>query len=432
MIADLTLSRPSYQAGTPVVGTVRIHRAAKTDASAAAVDDGAQQQQQQERPIRDEIVSARLYLAGRAHLGSNSRGKVSRWRSTQEVNQLKKIYGEHACLTMAKMEEKSCWCGWNSGSLFSGSKNNDDSSAVETTSVNHEELPISTKASSFCKTIQPPQVTHIEQAERYAVHSCLNHNSSSSRTNNSDGSGDTNAQNQQPSNDYSHLPTTQDNNAICLWMTNVLELLDIPERHLDRKCTCNNAENCQCQLRPGRGKFHGDMNPYRPLQLPDLDVVRDVWKGIEKKMSQTDIAVKGKAILSIPTSDNVDASGTTESCNEETINVVEQNMKDGEKVESSTTGTDTKAAAVSPWDQIVASANPARNDASSATNESADELPLEKMQLALSFRADLPPDVPPTMSAECVKYFYSAVLAITTVEGEVRFFPFLFQCHCIL
>eukprot|EP00581_Thalassiosira_minuscula_P015679 CAMPEP_0183733764 /NCGR_PEP_ID=MMETSP0737-20130205/41944_2 /TAXON_ID=385413 /ORGANISM="Thalassiosira miniscula, Strain CCMP1093" /LENGTH=54 /DNA_ID=CAMNT_0025967083 /DNA_START=23 /DNA_END=183 /DNA_ORIENTATION=- len=54
MKADLFLSRSSYRSGTPVVGTVRIYH--DTDTTPAAV---------RETSIRREIVSARLYLAGR-------------------------------------------------------------------------------------------------------------------------------------------------------------------------------------------------------------------------------------------------------------------------------------------------------------------------------------------------------------------------------
>lgn len=72
----------------------------------------------------------------------------------------------------------------------------------------------------------------------------------------------------------------------------------------------------------------------------------------------------------------------------------------------------------SAWEQIVASAN-AGNEALVNNIKPPSDIPLEDMQLALSFRADLPSDVPPTMSAECVKYFYSAVLVVTTVEGDV-------------
>jgi len=335
---------------------------------------------------------------------------------------LKKIYGEHACLTMAKVEEHSCWSGWNSGQEeVSLDRDNSDEGTREISGNDHE-LPTKT---TFCKTIKLPQVTHIEQAERLAVHSCLNH-SSPSKTNNdaSNKSTDSN-EHDKSNNDYSQLPTPQENNAICFWMTNVLELLDIPERHLDRKCTCA-ADNCQCQLqrlRPGRGKFHGDMNPYRPLQLPDLDVVRDVWKDIGNKSVQKNNAVEdcqkeenGFLSNSITTNTS-DNSKPSPSYKEEKVEDMQQKVEGDEGDKSAATKT-TIPKPQSAWEKIVASAN-VGNEAIENKNETSSDTPLEQMQLALSFRADLPLDVPPTMSAECVKYFYSAVLVVTTVEGEL-------------
>jgi hypothetical protein len=71
----------------------------------------------------------------------------------------------------------------------------------------------------------------------------------------------------------------------------------------------------------------------------------------------------------------------------------------------------------SAWDRIVASVKSKSNV--TTTFESNAPVPLEQTQFALSFRVNLPIDVPPTMSAECVKYFYSAVLVVNTVDGEV-------------
>ena len=197
-------------------------------------------------------------------------------------------------------------------------------------------------------------------------------------------------------------------------MTNILELVDVPERHLDRTCTkcCttsqyassdaidvltdDNAANYQCHhLRPGRGKFYGDMYPYRPLQIPDLNVVREAWKDVENNK------VEHK-----------------QQCGLE-VEEVGQGRKSEEESSSNSV-----SALPSAWERIVASANNhVSSDISAKGNESSSfKTPLEHNQLALSFRANLPPDVPPTMSAECVKYFYSAVLVVTTAEGEVRGF----------
>ena len=392
MKADLILSRSNYQAGTPVVGTVRIHHAEDNNAAASATaanhDDGGQQLQQ--TPIRDEIVSARLYLAGRAHLGSTAHGKVSKWRSTQEINQLKKIYGEHACLTMAKIDEQSRWKEWNNCSSIhaEASDYHGGSCSISSGGANHKQ----SKATTFCTTIPPPQVTHVEQAERLAVHSCLHHSYTSHKTihEHTNSTYDNETTNSHPTNnDYSNLPTPHENNAICFWMTNVLELLDIPERHLDRQCTCVNKDDCNCEashLRPGRGKFHGDMYPYRPLQLPDLNVVRDALRGVDESNAGA-----------LQESEKSEISACGNDCEEK-------------KVSGGQDDTDSTS---SVWERIVASANPDKESNSGTI------LPLEQMQVAVSFRADLPSDVPPTMSAECVKYFYSAVLVVTTAKGEV-------------
>ena len=389
--ANIILSRPSYQAGTSVVGTVQITRTPNNEAK----NNNNNATTTSSSPIRNEIVSARLYLAGRAYLGGNSRtgGKVSsssRWRSMHEINQLKKIYGEHhACLTMAKMDETSWWQENN------GNDDNDDCD------LNNN----STKKTSFHKAVQTPQVTYIEQAERFAVHSFLHPSTSTSVK--------TNDNHTVHHNDYTNLPTPHENNTICFWMTNILELIDVPERHLDRTCTkcCaasttdtasssatdDNAANYQCHhLRPGRGKFYGDMHPYRPLQIPDLNVVREAWKDVENNK----VEHKQQYGLEV---EEVGQGGKSEE--ESSSNAV--------------------SALPSAWESIVASANNhASSDISAKDNNesSSSKTPLEHNQLALSFRANLPPNVPPTMSAECVKYFYSAVLVVTTAEGEVRGF----------
>ena len=389
--ANIILSRSSYQAGTSVVGTVQITNDEANNNNNATTSSS---------PIRNEIVSARLYLAGRAYLGGNSRtgGKVSsRWRSMQEINQLKKIYGEHhACLTMAKMDETSWWQE-NENNNIGG--DNDDCDLTNNSTI---------KKTSFHKVVQPPQVTHIEQAERFAVHSFLHPSTSTSVK--------TNDNHTVHHNDYTNLPTPHENNTICFWMTNILELVDLPERHLDRTCTkcCSTTstadsassgaidaltddKNYQCHhLRPGRGKFYGDMHPYRPLQIPDLNVVRDAWKDVE--------------------------NNKVEHKQQYGLEVEEVEVGQGRKSEEESSS-NAASALPSAWESIVASANNhVSSDISAKDNESSSssKTPLEHNQLALSFRANLPPDVPPTMSAECVKYFYSVVLVVTTAEGEVR------------
>ncbi|KAL3758503.1 hypothetical protein ACHAWU_008257 [Discostella pseudostelligera] len=275
---------------------------------------------------------------------------------------------------MAVTDEQSRWNEWNDGvenRAASGSIDYVDD--IMETFDSNDDPP---RRTSFCQKIQPPQVSHIEQAERLTVHSCLHHHSviPSSSAEQSDNSSGGN----QPSNDFSHLPAPHENNVVCLWMTNVLELLDLTERHLDRKCMCANEQNCKCQLRPGRGKFYGDMHPYRPLQLPDLNVVNEIWNDMENKMS--------------------------DSLYSEEVSNDDPNHGASPKSQSA-------------WSRIVESANP-HPDPATPTN------PIEQHQLAFSFRANLPPDIPPTMSAECVKYFYSVVLVVTTVDGK------LLVSHC--
>mmetsp|Transcript_30625 Transcript_30625/g.58057 ORF Transcript_30625/g.58057 Transcript_30625/m.58057 type:complete len:838 (+) Transcript_30625:58-2571(+) len=495
MKADLIFSRTSYHAGTPIVGTVRIHRTIPkhvnisdntthrtlhNDSNSHNDDDDRQQQrpqqqQQQSLPIRNEIVSARLYLTGRSHLGSTRVGvgsgsgsggsgggggkaiqvvSSSRWRSAQEINHLKKIYGEeHPCLTLAKMDEISCWNDeWNNhdtnshsrrrrgrGKKESNNDNNDaDGSRISSDKDDDSELlaTTSSKKTTFCRPIEPPSVSHIEQAERFAVHSFLHPSSASSaKTNNNNGSKRSNINNdskytqrqqqqQQQRHEYSHLPTPQENNSICFWMTNVLELLNVPERHLNNHRKYNNAHDEQL-LRPGRGRFHADMYPYRPLQLPDLDVVKDVWKDIEKNrhvVMGKDNGVEGgeeeeeSSSLSSNGSDSVELpSRIDKSC--ETVN---------EGIKSTTTKSAILTKPMSAWEKIIASSNASNNEASPNKYASGADSnpPLEEMQLALSFRADLPPNIPPTMSCRCVKYFYSAVLVVTTADGE------LLVTHC--
>lgn len=415
MKADLLLSRPSYRSGTPVVGTVRIHRDCPVD----RLSRGG-------RSIRDDIVSARLYLSGCASLGGGG-GKLSRWRSTQEINQLKNIYGEqHACLTVAAIEERSSWHAYNGGTNQEGRAVVGSSRYDEIETPGKDIYTTPAARATFRKIMSPPRVTHIEQAERLAVHSCLHH-VSSAKTTKHDGGGecksiDANARNV-PRNDYSHLPTPHENNVICFWMTNVLELLDVPERHLDRHAAENHR---RCQLRPGRGKFYGDMHPYRPLQLPNSTVLREIWQEIENKsLQKKDLDVRCGEPTTKGTNSLIKSSSLMNSHGEDTdkSNLTKQQVEVDEGVKPPNTHME----ALSPksaWERIVASANTSKE--TSAGNDLYSAVPLEQIQLALSFRANLPADVPPTMSTECVKYFYSAVLVVTTAEGEVGLHSSLF------
>jgi hypothetical protein len=50
----------------------------------------------------------------------------------------------------------------------------------------------------------------------------------------------------------------------------------------------------------------------------------------------------------------------------------------------------------------------------------AEELPLEYLHLAFTFRADLPLDIPHSAIATCVRYSFSVVVSAKTASNEVR------------
>ena len=246
---ELLLSRPSYHAGTPVVGTVLIRRAAKESATLSCAD----------------LASARLYLAGRAQI-------QGRWRSAQEVERLRYMHGEHACLTRAKMEERRRWDALN-GDVASRGRRGGTRGEEEAGEVSSD-CGEATTTGSFCTTLPAPKVTHVEQAEHLSVDSCLHHGAAPARANDQN----------DPLDDLSHSQNPRDDNVICFWMTNALELLDVPERHSDRTSVLDG---------------HGDMNPYRPLQLPDLNVVRDVFREIEKSATENSLLEENREEISL-------------------------------------------------------------------------------------------------------------------------------------
>eukprot|EP00984_Skeletonema_dohrnii_P018737 scaffold8826_cov122-Skeletonema_dohrnii-CCMP3373.AAC.6 len=335
MKADLVLSRSSYRAGSSVVGTVRIHCPSPPDATTQNDKNS-----KDSHSIRDDVVSARLYLAGRSYLGNKH--KVSRWRSTQEMSNLQKLYGEdgHACLRMAKMEEMTHWQREQNDNF----EDNEDR-----------------RSAAMNKATQPPAVTHIEQAERLAIHSHL-HPKYNQYT--------------EGANDYSHLPSFTENNTICFFMTNVLELLDLPERS---------------------GNFHEDMNPFQPLHLPDLHFFRDA---MNQNNDFTGIDSNGvdEEYCEDFENESHDSSSNCSFSGEDSDEEIEQHRKEPSK--NATTST------LPTWQQIMNTAKPPSPE-------------LERSQIVLSFRTELPTDLPPTLSAECVKYFYSAVLVVTTTTGEI-------------
>lgn len=346
MRAELVLSRSSYRAGSPVVGTVRIHCAPRTDATQNDMNAA------DSHCIRDDVISARLYLAGRSYLGNKH--KVSRWRSTQEISKLHKLYGEdgHACLRMAKMDEISRWQREQNDNF----EDNEDQ-----------------RSASISKACQPPEITHVEQAERLAIHSFLHPKYN---------------QCNEGANDYSHLPSFTENNTICFFMSNVLELLDLPERP---------------------DSFHGDMNPFQPLHLPDLSVFRDATNQSNDYADIEDIdnnGVNEEYSEYIDDYENVSNDHDSSSCStnrEDSDEAIEHqyNEPSGNATISS----------LPTWQEIMSTTKPCTNPPTSPQ--------LERNQIVFSFRTELPTDLPPTLSAECVKYFYSAVLVVTTATGEI-------------
>jgi len=343
MKAELVLSRSSYRAGTPVVGTVRIHCPPPTQSQ-------RNEDHSDSHTIRDDVVSARLYLAGRSYLGNKN--KVSRWRSAQEISNLLKLYGGedgHACLRMAKMEEMAHWQREQNDN-FQDNEGLAGSDHRRTTGIS--------------KTIQPPEVTHIEQAERLAIHSHLHPK---------------HHQNNEGANDYSHLPSFAENNTICFFMTNVLELLDLPERP---------------------GNYHEVLNPFQPLRLPKMNVS----KGAISQNNHFTGSIDNNSVDEEYGEEGSHGSSDFSSSGEE---VSEEGIEQRHKKSSGNATTST----LPTWQQIM-------NSTIASTNCPAPPQ-LDRTQIVLSFRTELPTDLPPTLSAECVKYFYSAVLVVTTTTGEI-------------
>ena len=270
--------------------------------------------------MRDEIRSARLYAAGRAGLGSRRGGRggggAGKWRSPAELGQLRTVYGdEHPCLSLAKSDE----------------------------------LSARSDASD-----RPAATTSIELADRYAVHSLL-HPKSAIRLE-----------------DCEELPSPVQCNIVCHWMTNVLDLMSLPERHES----------------DWRAKLHGGLYPFQPLKLPDLDVVREAL---------TDLANPGITARSL----ELEAGG--------------DEFKAEEKTEDDESHEGAHAEKLSAWEWVCESA-----DRLAPTPDFGDRMPLEDTQFAATFRVDLPDDLPPSMSAECAGYFYSVVLVVETASGKVN------------
>lgn len=308
MEAELILSRMAYRAGTPVVGSVRIRCAgASTDKS-----------------IRSKVASARLYLTGQAHLRPGS----SSWRSSKEISTLKSLYGEHACLTFASLQERS----------------------------GHDR-----------------EFTLIEKADRIALQMRM-HKQQEFR---------------------STLPLEEPNreeDVICFWMTNVLDLMDVPENDMgEQLCLSTDARNPNKTNIPNAARYELSRTP---LQLPDHNTLCRVLNTRQDALNET------FEVDSIESSDE------------------DSNSIDSEK---SMTAADPTIKDDSNWERIMASSGTQPNSTTQYL-EWEDKKQLLDSQIAITFRSNLPEDAPATLSAECVKYFYSAVLVVTTEDEEVIIF----------
>lgn len=300
MNAELLLSRTAYKAGTPVVGTVRIRSDADEHASESSTK---------------EISTAHLYLTGQAHLRPGS----SSWRSSKEISKLKSLYGEHACLTFASLQER---------------KRGDE------------------------------KLTLIEQADRVALNLRM-HNRNEFR---------------------SELPINEsyygEEDVICYWMTNVIDLMNVAEDAVGEELLFSEDSNVNEKEKNSRDRYY---LPRKPLKLPDYNILCQL-------LNTTADALHDR------TDDDINSLGSSD----------DSDSCDDNKLLA------TKISDQSTWDRIMASAKFQPDDSSRLQQKA-----LLESQLAITFRSNLPEDVPPTITTECVKYFYSAVLVVTTTNDEV-------------
>jgi hypothetical protein len=378
---ELFLSRTAYRAGTSVVGSIRIRLAddlsahqnfvdelspglehdakpiAKTSCAKGPAIDEAKSTSIQ-TPIRQKLTSVRLYLTGQAQLrGSSS----SSWRSSKEIAKLKSLYGEHACLTFASLEER---------------KNNARAESVGTT------------ANTAGGGADQGEKTMIEQADKIALHLRLHSHESTFRS-------DLRALKE-------NMPQGEED-VVCFWMTNVLELLDVKEQDIGGCEVCWNDETTH----PHNGntnnlpKKQGNRYriPRRPLKLPDYDVIRQVLHATRRDANSSE-------------EDDSQESSSDDYESDSSVEESRSSFTYGDQVHNSATAPDA-------WEQIMASADVDPVNSTIRQQQQDQHLSLMQNQIALTFRSSLPEDVPPTMSAECIKYFYSVVLVVTTVHGEV-------------
>jgi hypothetical protein len=182
---------------------------------------------------------------------------------------------------------------------------------------------------------------------------------------------------------------------ICFWMTNVLDLMGVVETDVGEELRL-----CQ-DIPDANGETNGNLpkrNRYKlqrkPLKLPDYNVLCRVLNAREDALNDT--YDDGEA-------DSLESSDEETSSSEESSSTEDTTAMNG--------------ASYYAWEQIMSSAYPQTNN--TIQEEPDHHVPLHQCQIALTFRSNLPEDVPPTITAECVKYFYSAVLIVTTTDGEV-------------
>ncbi|KAL7521861.1 hypothetical protein ACHAWX_006549 [Stephanocyclus meneghinianus] len=378
---ELFLSRTAYRAGTSVVGSIRIRLAddhsphqhfvdtassslehdakpiAKSSCAREAAIDNAKSTANQ-TPIRQNLTSARLYLTGRAQLRGSS--SSSSWRSSKEIAKLKSLYGEHACLTFASLEER---------------KNN-------------------ARAESFGGTpnaagdVDQGEKTRIERADKIALHLRLHSHESTFRS------------------DLRVLKETMpqgEEDVICFWMTNVLELLDVKEQEIGGCEVCWNDETTHRDNGTTNNFPKKQENRYRiprrPLKLPDYEVIRRV---LHAKLGDADSNEEDDSQES--SSDDYDSNSSVQESR--------SSLTYGDQVQNNATAPDA-------WEQIMASADVDPVNSTIRRTQQDQHFSLMQHQIVLTFRSSLPEDIPPTMTAECIKYFYSVVLVVTTVHGEV-------------
>jgi hypothetical protein len=189
----------------------------------------------------------------------------------------------------------------------------------------------------------------------------------------------------------SELPldnSQQEEDAICFWMTNVLDLMSVSEQDVGQELSLRDGSSNSSNLKnnPKRKTYK---LPRNPLQLPDYDALCRI--------------LNTKAVLNDTYDEEV-----------ESLSSSDENSSNDDSKSGHETTTEHEP---STWEQIMSSA--AALSDSKQRQQKNKEKPLQGRQITITFRSNLPEDIPPTISAECVRYFYSAVLVVTTTAGEV-------------